>query len=186
MHSRLLVFVGFAALTCGSANAGWIGDTLRVDFVGCTAPAICTTFDSDTLVVSGFVQYLTAPEQRVAASGTGITYSYVPEELIPLVLPPQYFLGYVITDLTRDPGIASVTHNPLSSFTVFDVAFSSNQISLNYAGMIVLPGNEIFDVTFSAEEPGVPEPGSWILVGTAAFAFPQLRKKFLRRARARK
>ena len=108
-------------------------------------------------------------------AGTVSSFSYVlSPDTISVNVPAGSFAnlpfnGVTFTDQTRDPGITDVSLASNTGSEAPQLSFTSNSVSLNFAGYSNFSGNETltYDLSFPAPAAPVsaaPEPGAWLLM----------------------
>jgi hypothetical protein len=136
--------------------AGFLGDTvdLTYDF-----PTLGSVFDNNgNKVVSPTATFSTIGPLTVKVTADTIT---VQPDTAPSVFVNDSFNGIVLTDLTKskisDVTVASSSTEP--GFTSSDFTFTSNSVTVNFAGLSASTSHAfVLDVSF------VPEPASWALM----------------------
>jgi hypothetical protein len=158
----------FVASACASAGT-LAGDTIGLDWL---YPNISTiAFDYGTVTVPGtFFDVLGLFD--VVVGDTTITST----NLTTTGFADTSFNGFVITDLSNSP-ITSVTVDSSSTWPVTSLAFTSNQIWVNFAGHPLPAGSTLqLDITGARSGSAIPEPGTWLLLGSSLVGLASWRK----------
>ena len=160
---RLLLLVAAGLLTLPlAARADLLGDSVNVVVAYPTATTTFANLGNFTVpgagADNGVASFVIEPDEILISSQVNQTFL------------PANFNGLEFTDITTDPGITSVTVDPLSTFTGAAITFTSDEVLANFEGLTVGAGDTlILDLGFAPATPPssvTPEPASIALLGT--------------------
>ncbi|MGI4828430.1 MAG: PEP-CTERM sorting domain-containing protein [Janthinobacterium lividum] len=159
---RLRFIVATVAML--SANLAAHADILSGD-------TISATFDTPTST-SVYADLGTFTVGQVGTLGTFFTYQVTGNQIILTDIDAQGvqngpFTGFEFSDITSHPMITGLTVDPASTITSGVSSFTSNSVTLNFAGVATGPGDTaIYDLEFAPSSSVTPEPSSFLLLGT--------------------
>src|SRR5262245_3018118 len=161
-EARIALVVVIACCFAGSAQAGWLGQTVTSEWY---VPDDVTLLESYTVVVDPLVELpfgAIVNGQRVAIdlSDTEIRFDF--NDLA--VWSSASFNGWKFTELAG-PTIIGVSLGPMSAgvtgLTASDLSFTANSVVADFAGVNVAGAGDFY--TIQVEFADVPEPSTLAL-----------------------
>lgn len=174
----VVAIVGAMALcTASQAKAAWIGDTVGLNYYYPDSGSLYENLGTGTVPGATFslVNEVGVGSNTVVVNADQIVVNLDPGEGDSW--SPGSFNGWVLTDLTSDPGITGVSIASQSNFalTPGDISFTSDSVTVNWAGLTFGPSSAVtLDVSFGT---AVPEPASLSLFASALIGFGALRRR---------
>ncbi len=158
----LAAVLGLLAVSGGRAEAGFLGDTVTIDYNYPTAGTVYSS--SGPLTVSPTASYAPFGNATATVSNTQLTFT----ALLGTTYVPAAFNGFTITDDSRNPLIVGVTIDPVTSpgvgFNASGISFTSNSVSVNFQSLTFLSTDNVtLDVSFASSV--IPEPSSLLMAG---------------------
>jgi hypothetical protein len=151
-----------ATLVTGTAQADFFGDTVSFVYYFPDSATVYADLGTGAVPVVFDLRTSTPP---VANTGTA-TVTVNADQIIVNLDPdfqqfwsPASFNGWVLTDITQDPGITGVTIGSQSNFLLAAsmISFTSNSITVNWQGLDFgvndAPSTVTLDVSFAAPVP---------------------------------
>ena len=153
--------LGLLAVCGGRAEAGFLGDTVTIDYIYPTVGSVYSS--SGPLTVDPTASFAPFGNATATVSDSQLTFTAV----LGTNYIPAAFNGFTITDDSRNPMIVGVTIDPVTSpsvgFNASLISFTSDSVSANFKNLtFASTDNVTLDISFAS---AVPEPSSLLMGG---------------------